>query len=276
MNEAAAEAMATEPGFLAHWAEATAGIGEDPLALARAGGRAADRLAWVFASGYQAAVRHCFPEFAPPPGAWTCFAAAEPRDMPGCVLKQTADGTLLEGNKSWVAGAGVIERLVVAVGDGESRVFLHVPRNSEGVDILFPREPGFLAELSQGAASFKAVSVPADAILSDLNRAQWFRGAEPLFVLSALVACLTEHARRIDPQHPCVEAAEVLEKDAAQLVGVLGDKDQIVPGLRAFRAGVGAFLQTAEPVLETAPMLADSWGRDSRLLHMFGVSGDVR
>ncbi len=267
--------LSTEPEFLARWAEATADAGEEPMALARAGGRAADRLAWVFASGYQAAVRCCFPEFAPPAGAWTCFAAAEPRDLPGCRLEKVGTGYRLDGNKSWVAGAGVIERLVVAVGDGDSRAFLTVPREAAGVEILLPREPNFLAELTQGAASFTDVAVPAEAVLEDVARAQWFRGAEPLFVLSALVACLAEHARRLDPHHALLEASSALAADASALLEVLGDKEQIVPGLRGFRASVGAFLQMAEPVITAAPVLEDSWRRDARLLHMFGVAGEA-
>ncbi|MEM7403827.1 MAG: hypothetical protein AAF458_00980 [Pseudomonadota bacterium] len=246
------------------------------MALAKAGGRIADRLAWVFASGYQAAVRCCFPEFTPLPGSWTCFATAEPRALPGCALEETADGYRLEGNKSWVAGASVVERMVVTIGDGESRRFVDVPRNAQGVEIVLPRKPEFLTELTQGTVHFSHVAVASESVVSGFARTQRFRGAEPLFVLSALTACLAAHAKCVNPQHPLLETADVVEARASELVDVLDHKEEIVPGLKALRADVRALLDGADSLIAKAPVLADSWSRDQRLLQMFGISPQPR
>ena len=81
MSKTAETDKSTEEGFLAGWREATRENGSDPMALARAGGRVSDRLAWVFASGYQAAVRCCFPEFTPPGGGWTAIIRVCPFEV---------------------------------------------------------------------------------------------------------------------------------------------------------------------------------------------------
>jgi len=122
-----AEGYPDEEGFYAAWHLACASSSQaapvDETELALRGGALADRLAWVFVSGYQAAVRRCFPEFAAPSG-WTCLAAAEAGDGPGCRLDSGPDGLRLSGDKSWIAGAGVLDSLVVSVGTTVTGIFL--------------------------------------------------------------------------------------------------------------------------------------------------------
>ena len=184
-----------ETSFHAAWlaasTDARGQVLSDTVALALTGGALADRLAWVFVSGYQAAVRQCFPELVPATG-WTCLAAAEGRGGPGCRLSHDSNGYKLSGEKSWIAGAGVLESLVVSTGDGEQRSFSGVLTASPGVTIDLPREPGFLGEMSQGVARFE--DVPVTRVLETPERSLWFRGAEPLFVMLALNACLRSHA----------------------------------------------------------------------------------
>src|SRR5690606_3913946 len=47
-----------------------------PIVAAAYGGALADRLAWVFISGYQATIRRCFPDL-PPVAGWSSFVNTE-------------------------------------------------------------------------------------------------------------------------------------------------------------------------------------------------------
>ena len=51
---------ASEAAYRDAWNERVVPLDSDPLAMAIAGGLIADRMAWVFVAGYQAACRHVF------------------------------------------------------------------------------------------------------------------------------------------------------------------------------------------------------------------------
>lgn len=263
----------TESDWYRHWQERVAHESE-PLNLALRGGASADRLAWVFMSGYQAALARCFPEYCQ--DGWSCFAAAEPREGPGCELTEAEQGYRLNGQKSWIAGAAHVDRLVVAL-DGASR-FVCLERDREGLAITLPRTPSFLAELSQGAAEFSDVRVDAEEVLTDPGRARLFRGAEPVFVLVALNACLGAHAgvlgaadRDIDS---IVASAGNAVEVASALVADLGDRETVRAGLDALRSAtrqtVSAFIR--EALSDSDEVLQTSWRADAGLFKMFGVA----
>ena len=261
---------ATEADFYAHWREVTRGAA-DPVALAAAGGAAADRLSWVFLSGYQAAVRHCFPEF--PVNGWTCFAAAEPEASPRCQLSSDGGRTLLNGSKSWIAGAGCVDHLVVMVGERDTCEFVGVDRSAAGVSIELPRKPSFLADMSQGVARFDRVVIAPENRIQQPQRARRFRTAEPLFVLIALNACLAEQAR--SARVPAVaEAAEAAVAQGRTLSGMIEERADFKAALSSYRESitrvVSDFERSVLPL--TPPALQASWKADGRLLVMFGVA----
>lgn len=256
-----------EASFHAAWIEVCGAGSEVELALA--GGGLADRLSWVFMSGYQAAVRRCFSEFRFPRG-WTCFAAAEPEDGPSCVLSREGDEYRLDGVKSWIAGASLIEHLVVAIGQGDERRFVQVRRADPGVTISQPREPGFLGEMSQGVARFEAVQVKSSDLVQDPARALWFKGAEPLFVLLALNACL-KRCGEANGDTRLVIAAGAAIAAGEPLAEVLAEKDTILPGLQRLRTLTGQTVSAATSTVQSDRVLARSWQSDGRLLKMFGV-----
>ncbi|HSG91798.1 MAG TPA: hypothetical protein VLA56_21445 [Pseudomonadales bacterium] len=274
----------TEAAWLQHWTTAVAdGTADgnangdangnaDTAELAARAGAGADRLAWVFMSGYQGAVRACFPEFAGP--GWSCFAAAEAKDAPPCVLAPAADGHRLHGSKSWVAGARSLARLVVSVGEGDARRFVCVARDAPGLVLSEPRAPSFLAELSQGAATFEDVAVGADQLLADPVRAHWFRAAEPLHVLIALNACLGAQAASAGDSSLALTTVANVDLGAG-LVPEIHDRVTVKAGLTELRARTTEVVrQFAEgPLAHAVPALGRSWETDARLLTMFGVSG---
>ncbi len=245
---------------------------DDPVALALIAGALADRLAWVFVSGYQAAVRCCFPELVAGRG-WTCLAAAEARGGQGCVLTKEGDEFLLSGEKSWIAGAGVLDSLVVSVAadDVAGQRFVGVSAAAPGVSLELPRKPGFLGEMSQGVARFDRVRIAARQVLEEPARGLTFRGAEPLFVLLALNACLKSKA-----------ADDELTMRAERAIGlgrtlpaVLGEKEKILPGLAELRTLTAETLDVAGAALAAWPSLQDSWEKDARLFSMFGIAGEA-
>jgi alkylation response protein AidB-like acyl-CoA dehydrogenase len=266
----------TESEFHDAWlAACTDGNGNllaDETELALAGGAIADRLAWVLVSGYQAAVRRCFPELVTG-GGWTCLAAAEGRGGPGCVLSLKGDGYLLSGEKSWIAGAGVLESLVVSVADAEQSdapCFVGVSAKAPGVALDCPRAPGFLGEMSQGVARFEEVEVAREAVLSEPVRRLHFRGAEPLFVLLALNGCLKAHGAG---RSELVAVAERAIEHGRTLPAVLGEKAAILAGLAQLRTLTAATVAAAADVVAASPSLSASWQKDARLFEMFAITG---
>ena len=77
-----------------------------PTAMAMRGGALADRAAWVFVSGYQAAVRQCFD--VGERSGWGSYLVSERREDPAtptCWLTKDGDAWQLEGTKNWLAAA---------------------------------------------------------------------------------------------------------------------------------------------------------------------------
>ena len=225
-----------------------------PLERALRHGACADRLAWVFCAGYQAALAEGFPEFDGP--GWSCLAASVREGATPCTFEHDEIGPRLDGEKSWIAAVNQVDRLVVAVGEGETRCFVHVTRGAEGLAFEDPGPASFLRELSQGRAHFDGVRPGAGAVLADPARARRFRGAEALFVLAALAARLEDQA-----------AIDL----ARELSGSLDDRERIKSGV----ATLGAQLHgRAERCMEARPTgmpdaLLASLRDDSKLLALY-------
>jgi alkylation response protein AidB-like acyl-CoA dehydrogenase len=264
------EEIPTEADFHRRWLAVAAPAVDDPARMAVLGGELADRLAWVFMSGYQAAVRSCFPELVG--DGWACFAAAEREEGPACTLEGTAGEWRLNGEKSWIAGAGHVAGLVVALGD-DRRCFVGVARTSPGVTISLPRAPKFLAELTQGVARFEAVPISAGALLETPERGGWFRGAEPLFVLLALNGCLAAVCRAQDERSELADLADQAIAMGSEQSLEIHDWTRLKPGLAELRSRTAEVVSgfEARGLYRASPALQNSWNADRRLLKMFQV-----
>jgi hypothetical protein len=137
-----------------------------------------------------------------------------------------------------------------------------------------PRAPGFLGELSQGVARFAEVEVAREAVLSEPARRLHFRGAEPLFVLLALNACLKAHG---SGRSELVVPAERAIRHGQTLPAVLGDKAAILAGLAELRTLTVATIAAAAAadVVAASPSLSASWQKDARLFEMFAITGEA-
>lgn len=183
VSEVASAPLLDEAGFLALW-QAHELHARDPRDAAYEGGLLADQLAWVFVSGYQAAMRSVFPEVQC--DGWLAFAVSEDREHPEEFppLKAQADESewLLSGCKSWVAQSAHVSELVVSARLRERTELFRVASDIKGLTLSHRTEPSFLAAMSQGFARFDGS--PA-ARLDDPGRRKWFMFAEALAMMLA-------------------------------------------------------------------------------------------
>lgn len=250
-----------EAAYLAAWKARALPLADSPLPLAVAGGMIADRLAWVFQAGYQAACRDAFPEIRS--RGWIAYAASEDRKgappLPGVTL---ADGRLF-GSKTWVAAAGSLDQLAIKLGSGPSARYLLVPRDAPGLTLMPGDRPSFLADLSQGQAHFEGTPLVATADL-DPGRIRQFSLIEPLHIYAAFCGfvigstdepALTERAR------DCLAAIAATRGPAGTALDRtrLGHADALVQDLGARLAG-------------NRLQAAGDWQSDERLIAMYSRS----
>ena len=176
-----------EAAYLQAWLQHAA-VATSPLSMALAGGACADRLAWVFVAGYQAALRSVFPAL----GAegWACFAVTEDRsgEFSGVDWQSHDDQVVVTGHKSWIAASQHVQQLVVKAGKGDRACYVLLRRDDPGVALSSRDAPGFLPDLSQGFAALDC-QVDATRVLDD-GRVEQFRWREPLYIYSAFLAWL--------------------------------------------------------------------------------------
>lgn len=247
-------------------------------ALAYAGGAIADRPAWVFIAGYQAALRQGFPVFAQQArgaACWGSYLVSEQRDeskAPTCTVATTQTGVTLNGTKSWLASAQHLDWLIVKAQQGPQTHHLLVPATGDGVDIILRDSGKFLPEMSVAGARFAATPVAASADLdASEHHADKFVFIESRCLMIALCghfAALAQHQGRdangLEQARLIVEGLVTAELDQAEsLRGLLAGMNQ----LRAWfdewlAAGPGA---QAEPQTD---QLYANWAANQRLVDM--------
>ena len=205
-------AAPTEADYHRAWRQHALPRADNLLAMAVTGGLIADRLAWVFMAGYQAACRHAFADA--DIRSWTAFAATEDRSgeapLPGVALTSDADAGTLSGTKTWVAGARCIEQLIVKVGTGVEADYFLLDRSTPGLTIEPGPQPRFLADLSQGRAHLDRVRVGPEQRLQP-TRINEFRALEPLYIYAAFcgfVLGATTEYDLVSCSHDCLDGIE--------------------------------------------------------------------
>lgn len=243
---------------------------EAPADMARRGGALADRLAWVFISGYQAAVRYVFPEI--PEGGWAAFAASEDRknpvENPPLLVATGAKGHILNGTKSWVAQSRHVDHLVVTASDedGATLSFL-ADAHAPGVTLSHRDEASFLQAMSQGYARFEEFVVTGDRIPDE--RVKLFMRSESRFIMLACSAFLHTHADGQDEK--LTQDAALLERDFYDIAArdhitsqELADLDDRLQALSA--------RFNASPISNGIP----DWETDKSLLAMYSKGIQTR
>ncbi len=161
-----------------------------------AGGLIADRLSFLFIAGYQAAVRRTFNLTN---STWTVLAISEDRnpDQPRPGL--TGSNGQVNGFKTWVASSLFAEDLIVSV--DTTKLYI-ANRNTPGLRLTHKDAPGFLGDMSQGVAEFRAVAISDLQALGEIDL-KLFAKREPLYLYFAFCGFL--HRRRIHDVTPLLD-----------------------------------------------------------------------
>ena len=158
----------------------------------------ADRLAWIFCSAYQCALReeiHGIPDH-----EWWALAASE--DTRGELPGVSYDKGVLHGFKTWVAASKLVDAVVVTVG----RSAYVVRRDASGTEIKTYPAGSFLGDMSVGRLELNGVAVD-DPV--DIGRD--FALTEPFYITAAALGYLLKEATRLDARACIAEARAGIE-----------------------------------------------------------------
>jgi len=262
-----------------------------PAELAIAGGFAADRVGWAFASGYQAALRALVPELPHDTLAAFCVTEAEgnrPRHIRTTIAAQP-DGTLrLDGAKRWTT-LGPASTLLLIVGAlpapaGSTTPTLRVARVPAGTPglVLQPMPPTrFVPEVPHAQVLMQDVRVRADALLPHDGYDHYvkpFRTIEDLHVTLAVMAYLLREARA---RH---WLAAFTEEVVAALALLLQLADDDVRAASTHIALAGALRIAHRLYADALPLwaaagddpAAQRWQRDAALFEVAGSAREQR
>jgi len=265
-----------EATYLEEWTKEAAPL-PSPISAAAAGGAIADRLAWVFVAGYQAALRRVFPEL--PADGFAAYVASEDRkgELPGVTAVEHRDGFTLVGNKTWLATSNHVQHLIVSVGEREETRFYLTTRDADGVSTLTYDRATFLGDMSQGRVTFDDAPVALDRCITDPVRSRRFSNAEPLYVLSAAAAFMLSHTRSKGGPVSLQGRALAAMTAAATLAELELTDPSVTLGLVGMSAEVHAAATEFEAFLwEADEALLERWSADRRLINMFSAGLERR
>ena len=259
-----------------------------PAAQALLGGFEADRVAWAFAAGYQAALRALRPELQPDVLAAFCVTEEggnRPRDIQ-TRFTPIADGAVsVSGAKRWTT-LGPASSLLLVVGalpqpDADGRVRLQVARidaGAPGVRLLPMPETRFVPEVPHARVQLDAVRVEAAALLPGDGYEAYvkpFRSIEDIHVTLAVAAYLLREARQ--RRWP----ADFAERLCALLV-LLADLSASPADAPAMHIALAGALAQAHALYAEAGTLWAALGNDPAVARwqrdaaLFSVAGTAR
>lgn len=197
--------------WLPAWREASGTYGgSGPYVAAIAAALRADRMAWVFFSGYQGALHAGF--IGGPVNAdrrVAAFCANESgRKLTGITtaLRKSDHALCLQGRKSWLFGGVddldmfVLARAADAPASGPgSLAIVRVPSTAAGVELSAPRAQGVVPELPHLEVGFGNVHVVSGQLLEGdgyRDFARPFRLREDVFVTGCTLAFLLAQGHR--------------------------------------------------------------------------------
>ena len=260
---------------------------ERPVDRALAGGLAADRPAWAFAAGYQAAIQCLAPSCPTERIAAICITEKD-GPHPARIksrLTPSADrtGWRLDGEKAFVSGAGEAEILLVAVStgtspDGRNRLrMVSVPADSKGVTVMSLPTLAIVPEIPHARVRFQGVALDDAALLPGdgyTEAVKPFRTLEDLHVTGAFLAWIFGVGRRAGWPAEALEALLALIVTVRSLSLASPHEPQNHLALGGLLAQVRAWLETNAPLWQTAgEQVREWWHRDRPVL---GIAEAVR
>jgi alkylation response protein AidB-like acyl-CoA dehydrogenase len=250
------------------------------------GGFGSDRLAWAFASGYQAALHALFPG-APEDRIAALCVTEEEGNQPRAIratLKKIADRYSLTGAKRWTTlgpeGAVFFVAARDADADGARPVLriLRIPSGSRGVKVALMPPTRFVPEVPHAQIAFDGVEVREEDVLPGDGYDEYvkpFRTVEDLHAHAAAIAYLVREARRLAWPRGWIERAASL----LHALRALAMEDPTSPATHVAVAGSLAWgtslVEETEEFWSKAAgdPAAVRWRRDRELL---GVAGSAR
>jgi acyl-CoA dehydrogenase len=260
--------------------------GKDQFGHAIAGGLAADRVGWAFASGYQAALHALVPDAPDDRICAFCVTESEgnsPRAIKSS-LRKDRNGWVLSGAKRWTTLGPegsiffVAARDEAASGERAAIKIVKVPSDSAGLKIEVMPEMNFVPEVPHARLQFENLKIAETAILRGDGYAMYvkpFRTVEDIYVNAAILAYLAREARRLAWRQ------DWLERCVAILVSLQGLAARS-PASPATHIALAGALGIAAELASRADELWEStstdaaavrWKRDRAL---FGVAAGAR
>ncbi|TDU28529.1 acyl-CoA dehydrogenase-like protein [Panacagrimonas perspica] len=246
------------------------------------GGYMADRVAWAFATAYQAALRALVPSL--PGNALTALCVTEeggtsPKAMHSTLSVDANGGLVLNGAKRWTTLGPDGGLFLVAARDtretGDKPVLRLVRVDARAIGVhVEPMPPtSFVPEVAHARLRFENVRVDDEALLPGDGYARYvkpFRTIEDLHVHAAILAYLVREARRLSWPRAWTERAmavlaaysDIASRDPASssthllLAGALASGEQLASETDAFWDASSA----------GDPEAAVRWKRDKALL----------
>lgn len=260
-----------------------------PIISAIAGGFAADRLAWAFCAGYQAALRALVPQLPADALASLCVsetAGNHPRAIQTTLLPHPdlPGKYLLDGAKRWTTLGPDSALLLVAARTAVAADAARVPirlalvrQGTPGVRLSRMSEIRFIPEVAHAEVCFERVLVGEPDLLEGDGYTRYvkpFRSIEDLHVHAATLAYLLREARRLAWPRAWVERAFA----ALHALAAIAPLDASAPATHIALAGaleIGATL--VREVDACWATTADDpaylrWTRDRALLTVAGKS----
>jgi alkylation response protein AidB-like acyl-CoA dehydrogenase len=286
-----ADTQAASTETVAQWWprwRAGSAAGASPIERAIVGGFEADRVAWAFASGYQAALRALVPGL--PDEALSAFCVTEeagnrPRDVQATITLLDDGSVSISGAKRWTTLGPdsslllVVGRLHDAGASGERpqlRV-ARVPSGTPGLSLIAMPPTRFVPEVPHARVQLDNVRLPASSLLPGDGYAQAvkpFRTLEDTHVTAAVLAYLLREARaRSWP-------VDLRERLAATLIALVAVAAGSADAPATHVVLEGALRWAHQLYAEAGPLWAAAaddaaarWQRDAAL---FAVAGTAR
>lgn len=260
------------------------------LDKAMAGGFLSDRLAYVFLSGYQAALHAKFPMLNPYKIAAFCVSE-QGGNRPKAIqtsMQGEGEGYKLDGSKTFVTCAEYADELLVAACDLSKTMtrphikILHLAGVVKGARIEEDKVLPFMPELKRGRLTLDGCICPASSLLEGDGYADYikpFSPLEALYVMAAGVSYMVRLARLYAwPEF-------FIEQSFAVLVSIQGanfsDPEAIenqifISGLKEQVKALVVLTEHADYWADSDPEVHKRWLRDKVMLMMPDRAHGVR
>jgi len=264
----------------------------NPFERAVIGGSLSDRIAFAFAGGYQAALRHMVQSLGNDQVASMAITeegGGHPRAI--CATLTPVDkggkgGYLLSGHKKWITLASEATTLLVAAStgrtpDGLNQIRLvHIPSGATGVSINPMKNVPFVPEISHGEVYFEGVKVPSDAILPGDGYIQYirpFRTIEDIFLSTGFLGFFFRIATDYQWPQDILEELTCLIASLHAIAAEDSNASETHIALSGFLTQERGFVQKIDPLWEKVPgEVRERWNRDRSLLQVAEKLRNVR